>query len=81
MNEIEELIEDGEDDLDIDVYAIHRLAGIAVLSCNCAVPVTHWFDHNGNDCAATEGDICVCGDEEHGWFIVDVSNFSYVTVH
>jgi hypothetical protein len=66
---------------DLDVMAIHYKDAKAVLTCGCHVPVTHWFDWQGFDCEAKDALTCVCGDEEHGWFVLDLGNFDHATVH
>lgn len=66
---------------DLDVQMINRTRNTAILTCNCHVPVTHWFGTNGLDCGPFEAVTCVCGDEAHGWFTLDLVEFDYVTVH
>jgi hypothetical protein len=64
-----------------DVVMVNRKQRIAVTTCNCHVPVTHWFDGRGEDCDPVDALYCVCGDEHHGWFMLDLVEFDYVTVH
>ncbi len=66
---------------ELDVQMVNRHRRIAVLTCDCQVPVTHWFGHEGKDCEPNDACFCVCGDEAHGWFSLDLSSFDYVTVH
>lgn len=70
-----------DDPDDLDVLMINRIDKTAILTCNCQVPVTHWFDWQGFDCEPVDALSCVCGDEQHGWFVLDLSNFDYATVH
>ena len=65
----------------LDVLGIHRSQGIALMNCDCHVPVTEWFDATGQDCEPEDAIVCVCGDEDHGWFTVDLEAFQVVTVH
>ena len=68
-------------DKELDVFAVHRKRKRALLSNNETVPVTHWFDSKGEDCDPLVASVCVCGTEELGWFVVDLDNFGYATVH
>lgn len=69
------------DSLDLGVEYISRSAEIAVLNNGISVPVTHWFDALGDECEADEADACVCGDDEWGWFHIDLENSCHATVH
>jgi hypothetical protein len=66
---------------DLDIVAINRTKRIAILNCDCQIPVTDWFDKNGKDCSPENAIICVCGDDDHGWFTVDLEALKTVTVH
>lgn len=68
-------------DDDVDVLAINRTRRIAILNCDCQIPVTEWFDAEGKDCDPEDAIVCVCGDDAHGWFTVDLEEFKTVTVH
>lgn len=72
-------IEDQDDEP--DVVAIDRSGCKALLTCTCLVPVTHWLDRMGENCLPDEAVVCVCGNDDHGWFVVDLEAFEYVTVH
>jgi hypothetical protein len=65
----------------LDVKAINRAQKLAMLDCGCLVPVTGWFSKEGEDCAPDDAIVCVCGDDSHGWFLVDLAAFEIVTVH
>jgi hypothetical protein len=64
-----------------EVSAINRARGIAMLECGCYVPVIEWFSKEGKDCDPDDAIVCVAGDDEHGWFTVDLVAFEIVTVH
>lgn len=66
---------------DLDVFFINRTKEIAVLADNRVVPVIHWFDTRGEDCAPELAVVCVCGAENIGWFTVDLVAQDYVKVH
>lgn len=66
---------------DLDVYQIHRLLRIAVLTDDTQVPVTNWFDRNGDECDPLVAVTCVCGKDGVGWFGVDLTKFTYVDIH
>lgn len=63
-----------------EVIGIHYGDKVAVLDCNCIVPVTHWFDWQGFDCEPDDAETCVCGDEDHGWFVVELDQLEPVMV-
>jgi len=73
--------EDTDEDGGPDIQFINRLQSFAMLDNMCIVPVTHWFDRRGEDCSPQDAVVCVAGSDEHGWFTVDLLEFSYVTVH
>lgn len=64
-----------------DVLAINRVQRVALTDCGCQIPVTSWFDATGQDCDPADAIVCVCGDDDHGWFTVDLEAFKTVTVH
>jgi len=64
-----------------DVMAVHRGQRVALMDCGCQIPVTDWFDATGQDCNPADAIVCVCGDDAHGWFTVDLQALKTVTVH
>ena len=64
-----------------EVLAINRTREFAILDCDCQVPVTEWYNSDGDDCEPTDAIVCVCGDDAHGWFMVDLQGYTVVTVH
>jgi hypothetical protein len=66
---------------EIEVQAIHRGNGVALLACGCSVPITDWFGKDGEDCAPKDAIVCVGGDDDHGWFMIDLVALEIVTVH
>lgn len=72
--------EDGEP-LPLDILAIHRKRGIAILTNLAVVPITNWFSSGGLDTTEEHASICVAGAEGLGWYIIDLDNFEPVTVH
>lgn len=65
----------------LDVIAINRTRGFAILNCDCQIPVTDWFGKDGKDCDPEDAIVCVCGDDAHGWFTVNLETFQTVTLH
>lgn len=64
-----------------DILAIHRANAVAVLTNNQVVPITHWFNRKGEDCAPGDAVVLVCGSDAAGWYTVDVEAYEYVTLH
>lgn len=64
-----------------DILFINRVAEIAVLTDNRVIPVTNWFDTQGEDCGPEAAVVCVAGAENVGWYTVDLVAGDYVTVH
>lgn len=64
-----------------EIQAIHRNERVALLNCGCTIPVTDWFGKDGADCAPRDAIVCVAGDDNHGWFMIDLQAFQIVTVH
>ena len=64
-----------------DVMAVHRGQRVALMDCGCQIPVTDWYDNKGNDCEPKDAIVCACGDDDHGWFTVDLQALKTVTVH
>ena len=62
--------------IDLEVDAIHRGRGIAILSDGQEVPVTNWRNEDG-ECDASAAASCVCGPDVDGTFYaVDLSRFT-----
>ncbi len=64
---------------DNDVKAVNRGRAMAMLDCGCFVPITEWFGEDGEDCAPDDAIVCVAGDDDHGWFTIDLVAFPVVT--
>lgn len=61
----------------LDVVSLNRSSGVALLSNDAIVPVTNWFDFEGDECEEHLATTCVCGDADNGWFAVDLSDFTW----
>ncbi|HEY7822215.1 MAG TPA: hypothetical protein VIG24_05260 [Acidimicrobiia bacterium] len=64
-----------------DVQFISHTGKLAVLSDNTTVPVTHWFGYDGVECEPAQAVSCVAGDDEVGWFAIDLVESNYARVH
>lgn len=63
--------------LDLDVDAIHRARGIAMLSDGQEIPVTNWIDIDGDECSQEDAVACACGPDANGkWYAVNLSCFT-----
>jgi hypothetical protein len=66
---------------ELDVSMVHRGLNVAYLTDGRTVPVTHWFDSDGEICGPEHAVTFVAGHNDIGWFAVDLSVMKYVKVH
>ena len=78
---LDEVTSEGNDEREVNVTFINRAQNFALLDTGFIVPVIHWFNTDGDDCNSKEAVVCVCGSEQFGWFIIDLTTFDYMTVH
>ena len=65
----------GADDEPLDIDAVNRNLGIALLTDGQEIPVTNWM-HNGEECFSDEASSCVCGPDSAGkWYSVNLTQF------
>ena len=68
-------------DIELEVDAVHRARGIAILSDGQEVPITNWIDIDGNECDYADAVACACGPDFDGkWYAVNLHCFTGVTV-
>lgn len=61
-------------DFEGEVRVIPSGAGhIAVFSDDLILPITDWFDLNGEDCEPEVAAACVCGNDEMGWVTITLN--------
>jgi len=65
----------------LDVVSLNRGQKLAILSNDACVPITNYFDEEGDECDEEDACTCVCGDDSNGWFAVDLSVFTYRRPH
>lgn len=64
-------------DIELEVDAIHRARGIAILSDGQEVPITNWFDTDGDDCEYADAVSCACGPDFDGnFYAVSLGSFT-----
>ena len=64
-------------DIELEVDAVHRARGIAILSDGQEVPITNWIDIDGNECDYADAVACVCGPDFGGkWYAVALGSFT-----
>ena len=51
------------------------------LSTGVVVPITDWYDADGDVCDPQEATVCVAGADAVGWFAIDLGGFEEPTVH
>lgn len=59
-----------------DVIGVHRERQLAMLDTGALVPVKHWLDTQGEFCSPTEAVACVAGNEEMGWWAIDLTAYT-----
>lgn len=60
----------------IEVACIHLTRRVAITEDGQEMPVTHFFDANGDDCDCDEAVSCVAGPDKDGlWLQIDLSFF------
>ena len=64
-----------------EVWQVNMGQGMAYLDDGRVVPITNWFDTDGDDCGPEEAVVCVAGHEDIGWYTIDLRERRYVTVH
>ena len=68
-------------DIDLEVDAVHRARGIAILSDGQEVPITNWIDIDGNECDYADAVACACGPDFDGkWYAVSLGSFTGVVI-
>lgn len=45
------------------------------------LPVTNWFDDNGDECEPDDAVSCVAGRDGYGWLSIDLGEFTGNEVH
>ena len=71
-----------EDLIDLEVSTINAEKGKAILSDGQEVPITDWFDEDGEDCCHENGVAGVCGPDFDGyWYVFKRSDFEGVMTH
>ena len=64
-------------DIELEVDAVHRARGIAILSDGQEVPITNWIDIDGNECDSADAVACACGPDFDGnWYAVALGSFT-----
>lgn len=64
-------------DIELDVDAVHRARGIAILSDGQEVPITNWIDMDGNECDYADAVAFCCGPDFNGkWYAVAPGSFT-----
>ena len=64
-------------DIALEIDAIHRAKGIALLSDGQEVPITNWIDIDGNECDYADAVACACGPDFDGnWSAVTLAAFT-----
>lgn len=62
------------------VYSINYHTRIAILTDDTILPITDFYDSDGNDCEPISAAACVAG-REGMWFAIDTSKFNAGTMH
>ena len=66
----------------VDVAAINRKHGLAIMDDGALVPVAVWFDRNGEECGPDEAIVAVVGPDAEGWWHpISLAVFEQATIH
>lgn len=55
-------------------------AGLVLIEGGVTLPITHWFDCDGEECEPDDAVSIVAGTDDYGWLTIDVSGEAE-TVH
>lgn len=65
-----------------DVQAVSRARGVAVLDNGERLPITNWFDFDGDECDPDDAVSVVAGPDRDGfWYAIDLFEFEPIQVH
>jgi hypothetical protein len=79
MGEVLNMAEDPS--VELDVIVVNRSLGVAILNNGSHIPVAYWFGTKAEECHPVDAVSCVAGDDNVGWFSIDLIKFQYATVH
>lgn len=65
----------------LDVIAISRSHGVAVLSDGNQAPVESWHDEHGEECEGAEALVAIVHARDDLWIVVDLTDFAVATYH
>jgi len=65
----------------LDVIAISRSRGVAVLSDGNQAMVATWLGDDGEECEAPDALVAVVHARDDLWIVVDLSDFAVATYH
>lgn len=58
-----------------EITGVNRHLGCAVVDHETYIWVTRWLDDEGDECEAPEAVACIAGDDENGWWSIDLTAF------
>lgn len=65
-----------------DVEAVSRAGAVAVLDNGERLPITNWFDLDGDECEPDDAISVVAGPDRNGfWYAIDLEQFQPIQVH
>lgn len=64
-----------------EITGVNRHLRCAVLDHDVYLWVTSWLDDDGDECDPDDAVACVAGDDEHGWWAIDLTQFSRINVN
>ena len=62
-----------------DIEFVDMTEGNVVMADGTILPITDWFDDDGEDCEPSEAVMIVAGNDDYGW--IDVAVSGPETVH
>ena len=59
-----------------DVFAVNRTLALALMEDDETVPITNWYDDEGEECESGDAIVCVAGPTKEGqWLRIDLTEF------
>lgn len=64
-----------------DIALIDHDKRILVFDDGASLPITHYFDIEGDDCEPDDAVSCVAGADGQGWYTIDLRHYVPASIH
>lgn len=65
----------------MEIELIDLEAEVAILSDGSTIPLTNFFDEDGDDCDPEDAVCCVAGNNDFGWLTISLADLDEPTFH